>query len=874
MIESLQSHFGLTTEDSFPAPKWYFQQMLWVQNPGHPENCAYNYPLALRMRGALDRSALERSIHEIVRRHQPLRSVFRILESRLIQIVLPAQSLPLPVVDLSSICEATREAEALRLAVDNANRPFDLSQGPLLRAKLWCLGPEDHLLLLTTHHLVSDNWSTAILLREVSLAYGAFSAGQPSPLPEISFQYGDFVRRQQKRFEHKELEYIAFWKQELANRHGFHYLSPDHVRPGTQTYRGAHERLTLDESLSNSLKTLSRKEKVSPFMVLLAALQCLLCRYSGQQDIAVASCVANRQFTQVEKLVGHFSNHVIFRTSLRDNPTFRDVLRQVRKTALTAYSYQDLPFGNLSEQLQTASGASRDGLFQVLLVLTEDPKEKWTFDGLDVSVLPLEVGTTAYDCIVWLKLEERLEVNLQYNSDLFEVDTIRQILADYGAVFTVISKNLDARVDEFGIGRLQAKSDNHQQPEHPSQNYVGPKDSIESQLIQLWELLFDKRPVGIEDDFFELGGTSLLAARLFAQIEETFKLSIPLVTLIQAPTIKRLTKVIRASDSSRSRYSLVAIQPNGVRPPLFCIHGESGNLLMYRSLARYLGPDQPVYGLQPQGLDGKQAPLTTIEDMAARYIKEIQVIQPEGPYFLAGYCMGGTIAFDMAQQLSQRGQRVDLLALLDTYNWSIIKRTFLHDLYFNIQKWWFSCRHFFSTSSRKKLSSLRARFHELCSESELSECNRSAAYAYVPTMYPGRILHVRPTRQYARYNRPETGWEELAAGGVEVFLVSSYPAQLVEEPFVRDLAIQLRSCITEATARENSIPETDARECAHETVSFSPRSTTTAAERRFATSRSRWETRTYASNDTGSPSPASYQHPIKEARSVRNFWRH
>jgi pimeloyl-ACP methyl ester carboxylesterase len=825
MIALLQSHFGLTAEDSFPAPKWYFQQIAWVQNPRQPENLTYNYPLALRMRGVLDRSALERSIHEIVRRHQPLRSVFRISEGRLMQVVLWPQPLPLPVVDLSNRCQAEREAEALRLAVADANRPFDLGHGPLLRAKLWRLGPEDHLLLLTTHHIVSDNLSMAILLWELSLAYGAFSAGQPSPLPEISFQYGDFVRQQQKRFEHEALEYIAFWQQQLAGRDGFHHVPPDHVRPESQTYRGAHERLTLDESLTNSLKTLGVKEKVSPFMVLLAALQCLLCRYSGQQDIGVASCVANRQSPQVEKLVGHFSNHVIFRTSLADNPTFREVLRQVRKTALTAYSYQDLPFGSLIEQLETTSDARRNNLFQALLVLIEAPKEKWKFSGLDVSLLRLDVGTTAYELIIWLKLGERLEVDLQYNSALFEVATIRQILADYGAVLGAVSKNPEARVGELEIARSQSESDNDPRLEH-TQDYMGPKDRIESQLVRLWEAVLGKRSIGIEDDFFELGGTSLLAARLFAQIEEAFKLSIPLVTLVQAPTITKLAKVIHAADSSNAWHSLVTIQAGGVRPPLFCIHGESGNLLMYRSLARHLNPDQPVYGLQPQGLDGKQAPLTKIEDMAARYIKEIQVIQPEGPYFLAGYCMGGTIAFEIAQQLIQRGQKVGLLALLDTYNWRMMKPTFLDHLYFNVQRWWFSCGHFFSTRSTKKLSSLRARFHELCNESKLSECNRRAAYSYIAKAYRGRILHVHPTRQYARYNRPEIGWDELAAGGVEVFLVPSYPAQLVEEPFVRDLAIKLRSCITEATVKDDSIPEIDAREYAHESVSFSPRSAT------------------------------------------------
>src|SRR5882762_2743387 len=675
----------------------------------------------------------------------------------------------------------------------------------------------------------------AILLRELSLVYGAFSAGQPSPLAEVSCQYGDFVRQQQKRFEQKELEYIAFWKEQLAGRDDFHYVPPDHARPETAqpespTYHGAHERLTLDQSLTNALKTLSPKERVSPFMVLLAAFQCLLCRYSGQHDIGVASCVANRQSSQVERLVGHFSNHVIFRTSLADNSTLRDVLRQVRQTALTAYSYQDLPFGNVVEKLETAPDANRNNLFQALLVLTEAPKDKWSFPGLDVRSLMLNVGTTAFDLIVWLKLEEKLEVDLQYNSELFDADTIRQMLADYGTVLGIMSQNPEAQVSELGIAMLQAESRSHQRLEHAPQPYMGPRDSVESQLVRLWEAVLGKRPVGIEDDFFELGGTSLLAARLFAQIEEDFNLRIPLVTLVQAPTIKKLAKVIDQPGAPDAWHSLVTIQPGVVRPPLFCIHGESGNLLMYRNLARHLGQDQPIYGLQPQGLDGKQAPLTRIEDMAARYIKEIQVIQREGPYFLAGYCMGGTIALEMAQQLRGQGQRVDLLALLDTYNWRMIKQAFLHDIYFNIQKWWFSCVHFFSTNSRSKLSSLQARFHEFSKESGLAECNRRAACAYVPKVYSGRVLHVRPAWQYARYNRSEMAWDELVAGGLEVFCMPSYPAQLVEEPFVRDLATKLRSCISESAARENSIADTDARACEHQSVSFSSRSATSAHE--------------------------------------------
>ncbi len=815
MIETIQNYFGLTAEDTFPAPKWYFQQMAWVQNPLDPENVAYNYPLALRMRGPLDQMALKRSIREIVWRHQVLRSAFRIQDGHLLQIVQPPRPLIFPVVDLSKTSEAEREAKVLQLAIDEANRPFDLNRGPLLRAKLLRMNPEDHLLLLTTHHLVSDDWSMRILLRELSLVYGAFNAGQSSPLTAISFQYGDFVRQEQKRFEERKLDHVAFWKQQLAGGNDFHHLAPDHIRAERQTYRGTHERATLAESLTNALKTLSYQEKATPFMALLGALQCLLYRYSGHQDIGVASCVANRSSSQAEKLVGHFSNHVILRTNLGGNPTFRELLRRVREVAFSAYSYQNLPFGSLVEELTATSSTSTNRLFQVLLVLTDAPKEKWSFPGLNVSPFSIDLGTTAYDLIVWLRLEKGLEIDLQYNPDLFEVDTMRKILEDYGAVLEVMSKNPETRVDEVAIAMLHVASDSQVRREHTSKERAAPTDTIESQLVELWEAVLDKRPIGVTDDFFELGGSSLLATRLFAKIEEVFELRVPLVTLIKASTIEKLAKVIRQPDSCDTPRSLVSIQPGGSRPPLFCAHGESGNLLMYRALGKCLGADQPVYGLQPLGLDCKQPPLTRIEDMAANYIEEIRVVQAEGPYFLVGYCMGGTIALEMAQQLRRQGQSVGLLALLDTYNWRRAKRTLLSDLFFNLQTWWFDCRHFLLRSSRNKLKSLRARFNAPCGKSELSECNRRAALSYVPNLYPGRILHVRPRRQYTRYNGPELGWGKLAAS-LEIFHLPTYPGQLFEEPYIKDVGSKLRACITEGAAKWKSAPETDAFEPGHE----------------------------------------------------------
>jgi len=434
---------------------------------------------------------------------------------------------------------------------------------------------------------------------------------------------------------------------------------------------------------------------------------------------------------------------------------------------------------------------------------------------MNVSPFPIDLGTTAYDLIVWLSLEKSLEIDVQYNSDLFEVATIRKILEDYGAVLEAMSKSPQARVDEVAIARLQAPSDSQLRREHTSKERAYPTDTIESQLVELWEAVLEKRPIGIHDDFFELGGSSLLATRLFAKIKEVFELKFPLVTLIKASTIEKLAKLIRQPASCDTRRSLVSIQPGDSRPPLFCVHGESGNLLMYRALGKYLGADQPVYGLQPQGLDCKQPPLTRIEDMAANYIEEIRAVQAEGPYSLVGYCMGGTIALEMTQQLRRQGKRVGLLALSDTYNWRRARRTLLSDLYFNLQTWWFGCRHFLLRGSRNKLNSLRVRFNAPCGKSELSECNRRGALSYVPTLYPGRILHVRPRRQYTRYNGPELGWSKLAAS-LEVFHLPTYPGRIFEEPYIKDLATKLRACITacitEPAAKWNSAPETGAFE--------------------------------------------------------------
>ncbi len=793
----------LVADDIYTPPGWYFDLPMWVQNPAAPGNAAHNYPLALRIHGTLDERTLERSIGEVMRRHQVLRSVFRITADGLGQVVSPALRVAIPVTDLASLRDDEKEEVAHQALLQEACRPFDLACGPMLRASLLRFGAEEHVLLLTTHHAVCDDWSTAVLLRELFALYAAFSTAQRPCLPELTFQYGDYVRWLHARLQGEGLESrVRFWTERLAGENDFHHIGPDHARPQRRSYRGAHERLVLPKEIRSSIEALSRQERITPYMALVTGLQCLLRTYSGQDDIGIGTCVANRPLLELEGLIGPFSNVVLLRTDLSGAPSYREVFRRVREASLAAYSHQDLPFGTLLQHLRPAPASDRNPLFQMLFVLLNAPVSPVAVPGFSVHPFPLDTGTTRYELNLWVKMHDGLELDLQYNTDLFEPATIRNLLKDYRAVLESMAKNPEKPIADSVIPPRTSGDSRRPQLQGPADGSAPRNNMIESHLLALWKEILGKHDVGIHEDFFELGGDSLRAARLFAKIQDTLNVTISLNALFQAPTIAQLARVIaEEKQPHRALEHLVPIQAGKARPPLFCIHGHSGNLLMYRILAQHLGADQPVYGIQPRGLDGKEPPLARIEDMASAYREEVQCVQPDGPYFLTGYCMGGTVAFELAQQLTQHGKTVALLALLDSYNWSkIAPASVSRQLSLKVQDCWLSMNHFLRMGSQQKWKALRRRLREFSGDpvppQPLAEANSRAAMNYVPRKYSGAILHVRPETMYPRFASPELGWSELAAT-VEEFIVPGYPWQLFEELQARHIARKLRACIDE-----------------------------------------------------------------------------
>ena len=328
-------------------PLSFAQQRLWFLDRIEPGNPTYNVPAAFRLAGELSVHALEQSLTEIARRHEVLRTIFSTVNGEQVQMILPPSHFSLAYTDLSDRPESEREQALPSMLSKEAERSFDLSRGPLIRAQLLRLASQDHVLFLNMHHIISDGWSMGVLFRELSELYQAYGLGKASPLPELAVQYADYSIWQRQWLQGEELDrQLSYWRKQLDGISPLQ-LPTDRVRPPVQSYQGSSQALDISVRLSEAIKSLSQRENVTLFMTLLAAFQLLLSRYCGQDNIAVGTPIAGRTRQEIERLIGFFVNTLVLRADLSANPTFTELLRQVRETTLDAYTHQDLPFEKL-----------------------------------------------------------------------------------------------------------------------------------------------------------------------------------------------------------------------------------------------------------------------------------------------------------------------------------------------------------------------------------------------------------------------------------------------------------------------------------------------------------------------------------------------
>jgi len=1331
-------------------PLSFAQESLWFINQLEPDSSAYNIAISTELTGDLNLNVLRRSLYEVVRRHESLRTRFVAVDGAPVQLITDNFVMALPLVDLSDLTEPLRKEEADRIIEREARTPFDLEELPLLRVSLLKLGQQEHVLVLTMHHIISDGWSMGVLFSEIARLYEAFSSGEDSPLPDLKIQYTDYALWQRSWLKGEALEkQLSYWRERLTGAPPSLDLPLDRRRPAAQRFCGSREERSLSRNLSDKLRQLSQREGVTLYMTVLAAFQMLLSSYSGQEDILVGSPIANRDRAELEGLIGFLVNTLVLRTDLSGNPTFTQLLTRVREVVLGAFEHRDLPFEKIVSELRPERTLTRSPIFQVMFGQQSAPSWPVNLRGLTMKSLEIDTGATKFDLTLFLIEDDgELQLRFEYNTDLFDSQTIARMLDHFQTLLEGIVANPDQRLSalpllrdserkallsgwntatsncrdcsihdliqeqaerspqatavvfenraltyaelndranqvahalrranvsadvcvgllvdrsvemlvgllgilkaggayvplnpnhpketlvlqleranapilitqerylspmagypgrtfcldrdrllleseeksnpkwttdpqdlayviftsgstgtpkgvavthqnlvnytEFICDRLkldrgklnfattttiaadlgntcifpslvsggslhvlsyetttdsarfaeymtdhsidvlkivpshlnsllasekghsilprkylisggealswelamrirELKPDceviNHYGPteatigsltftlsqsndhsgdsatvpigkpitnaeifilneyldpvpvgvpgelyiggagiargylnnpeqtserfipnpfsqddstrlyrtgdrarylcdgnveffgridqqvkvrgyrielgeieavlsEHPSirqsvvvaredrpgekrlvayvvvseevetiisdlrrwvkqrlpdymvpsafvmldevpltangkldqralpapdgkqfqeSSFVAPRNTLELLLTKSWEKVLEVRPIGVKDNFFDLGGDSLLGVRLFAQIEKVCCKKLPLSTLFQAPTVEQLASLLNDEKWSPSWSSLVPIQPAGSKPPIFCLHLPLGHVLFYRDLANYLGSDQPVYAFQPQGLDGTKPRHTRIEEMAAHYIKEMRALQPEGPYHLGGSSFGGLIAFEMAQQLHAQGQEVGLLALFDTYAPGFPKlsreaSSLRYKLYRFIQRVDLHLGNFVLLVPEEKVKYAREKAalatdrlkwrvklgvesgfkkivdklyqsngHSVPGEGQPKIDTLRALREYVPQVYPGRVTLFRANKRPAGYiDDRDSGWGELAAGGVAIHEIPGYHGSIVMEPRVRILAERLQTCL-------------------------------------------------------------------------------
>jgi hypothetical protein len=837
---------------------------------------SYNESMTVRFSGNISAEKMTRVVDRLVERHDALRASFD--ETGQIMKVATVLKIATPVTDLSdiqpSIDDPDRQEQRLRkLIADEVAVPFTLPSGPLFRCQLVLLGHDRAVVIFTAHHVICDGWSLDVLIHDLCSFYSEEIAGAPVSLTRAK-SYLDYVREVTERQRSAQFAQArSYWHEKFADGFPVLVLPTDHPRSARRDFKAGHVDHSVPAAILQELKAVAAKHRCGFFAVLLSLTAILLARVAKQRRFVIALPTAEQPVIGQPELVGQCVNLLPFAVDLREGEAVGAFFERVQGDLLAAQENAIFTMISLLEDLRPPQHAS--GNSPISAGLTSVKKFK-------PNELPQSGFTVDYDAnpkryesfelyLTAVENQEGMEIHCHYDADLFEDLTVREWLTTLDSVFHSCSTGPSQQVlnlAEFSPTDSSPAVESHHhrvsmqnetreflansplpelgsqtQPPGSSTKPTMAEPELLRALLPLWQRALGIGKILPDDEFFALGGHSIAAAQLFALIQRELGYSAPLATLYDASTPRLLASALCRGRGRKADdwQSLVAINRHGDRPPLFLVHGAEGNVLLYRSLAGHLGADQPVYGLQSAGLDGNSAVDGRFEHVARCYVDEIRQVQPHGPYMIGGYCLGGTLALEMAQQLLELGETTNLLALIEDYNirsirWPLSMRhrlmnRFFLNPYFHLQNLFEADGRgrldFFvqklrvetwraDASARFRWSRLRDRFLRSGVPSlphiRIAEIYEEALGQYEVRPYPGELTVFLPKRHLAGFDVSSGGWEEVAQGGVRIVSLSVSPHGSLVEPYVRQLADSLRECIDRAIENSASVslePELD-----------------------------------------------------------------
>ncbi len=808
------------------------QDRVWRLHRLAPDASALNIAVPWRVRGPLDVDVLNRSLEQLALRHETLRCRFAAEDGEAIVVVGDTGGLAIEHLDPSADAEAGEDPfeAAFAAATDFANRPFDLVR-QVARVALIPVGEQDHILVMVFHQIVFDWGAANPLIADLAAIYRSLSGGTDTSLEELSVGYLDYAQWQNEWLAGGNLDrQKQAWAETLEAPY---QPLPLPTRTGDEpTDTDVLNRLYYDLSAADTdrLKDLSQGTGATLYMTLLGAWQALLAGYGDRDDCIVFSLLGlNRP--ELKKLIGLFANPLPVRIDLSGDPTPTALVERVRTAALGAYSNQDLPLETVLQQLRV-DGGGQSGPFQSLFIYQHEPAPQLVLGAAEAELLTVGDHAPAFDLRLFAEdTEDGIRGWLEYNQDVFDHGTVQRMLSQYvdvlGAILDRGEQPISTLLPITDEDRAAAALAEESRPTATAVAYVAPTNETEQRLADIWGEQFG-RQVGIDDDFFALGGHSLMAISMFAEVESTWGRSLPLATLFQAPNIRALAAVVKQEDFQLEWTSLVPIKPTGTKRPIFCISALGDEIVQFGELAELLSEDQPFYGLQ-QGLDRADEIRTTIPDIAAHYLDEVRTVQPTGPYVIAGYCFGGLVAYEMAQQLKANGESVAPLLMVEaeapgairpiqyTTGQKMKRATMLarrrgivsllkyaRKRAMWMWRWvlWTRIRHYLHRGFDKMKVELPDTLKDIL------QINAQAADDYAPVMQPydGDVYILRAEEMAPDYIYDDLlGWDKLVTGDIQSYWLPGGHEGIWKTPNVQEFAKRLEGVIEEVG---NSLPAT------------------------------------------------------------------
>ena len=833
-------------------------------------SASYNESMTVRFTGTISVEKMTRAMDRLVARHDALRARFN--ESGTAMSVGAWLSIAMPVTDLTAIAGSPQqEAQLRQIVADETALPFPLPAGPLFRSQMILLAADRAAVIFTGHHIICDGWSLDVMIHDLCAFYSEEVSGVPAKLDPPN-SYADYVQAVSARQASEEFREAArYWRAKFKDGFPVLRLPADHPRTPRRDFLARRFDQPIPSSVTSQLRALAARQGCSFFALLLSSVALLLARVSRQRRFVIALPTAEQPDFGQAGLVGHCVNLLPFRVELRENEDFAAFLKRVQRDLLAAHEQGSFTMVSLLRELHPP--APMPGISPIAAGLTNVKKfrpAELPQSGFTVDYQANPKGYESFEFYLnALETGDDLEFHCHYDIKLFEDITIREWLAALVSVFQDVAADSSRDVLELAAikradtpappdlvytqsaleegSRETPRAHSASTPNLPVQSWgrstiSGPQPTsalAEPELLRalllLWERVLDVREIHPDDDFFALGGHSVAAAELFALIHRELGCSAPLSILYDASTPSSLASALRANAHGKHWGSLVPINRSAnsadlasTRPPLFLVHAAEGNVLLYRSLAAHLGADQPVFGLQSAGLDGCTPVDGRFENVASRYVEEIRQIQPHGPYMLGGYCLGGTLALEMAQQFLASGEKVGMVALIEIYNicamrWPLplhqrLLNRWLLNPYFHVRNIVSAegdgKRAFFMGKLRVEMSRLKdswrfgwARLRRGIQSSvapgaapsvRLAEIYEKAFDEYRVKPYAGELTVFLADDHLAGFDAPQGGWEKVAQGGIRFFPLPIGPRASLVEPYVGQLAHILRSCLDHA----------------------------------------------------------------------------